>query len=190
MGAPLERGEVYVGPCGVLKDSNWLSSETIPHDQDTVVQIEAVIRRREVQFKNETKKGYGSLRFVGKDRELGLNSTHIAVLSRLFGPNTGDWQKQYVSLYVDPDVQSFGKTVCAVRIRARKVEVPKGRAISDRTATPAPVQSPQRDSMLADLNALDAPKLRAVQKSLGLDFPLGSLDTDQLARLHVAAMAM
>lgn len=120
----LEAGEVYRGPCGVLKDSQWLSAETIPADKDTVVQIQAVIRRTEVKFKNETKKGYGSLRFVGREKELGLNATHIKVLKALFGPMTGDWEKQWVSLYVDPNVNAFGQIVSAVRIRAKKTEPP------------------------------------------------------------------
>jgi len=121
MSEKLEEGEAYRGPCGVLKDSNWLSSETIPHDRDTVVEIEAVIRRREVKFKSETKKGYGSLRFKGKEKELGLNATHIKVLHALFGNDTGGWFGQRIALYVDHDVMSFGQKVSAVRIRAKKV---------------------------------------------------------------------
>lgn len=126
MGEKLEAGEVYRGPCGVLKDSQWLSAETLPTDKDTVVQIEAVIRRREVKFKNETKKGYGSLKFVGRERELGLNATHIKVLKALFGPMTGDWEKKHIALYVDPDVSAFGQIVSAVRIRARVPDIKAG----------------------------------------------------------------
>lgn len=125
MGERLEAGEVYVGPAGILKDSNWLNAESLPPDRDTVVQIEAVVRRKLVKFKNEEKRGYGSLRFAGKDKELGLNATHIHTLCQLFGANTGDWRGKYIALYVDPDVQAFGRTVSAVRIRARKVEPPK-----------------------------------------------------------------
>lgn len=138
----LEKGEVYRGPCGVLKDSNWLSAETLPQDRGTIVQIESVVRRREVKFKNETKKGYGSLRFVGRDRELGLNATHIAVLSRLFGPETGEWFGKWVELYVDHNVSAFGKTVSAVRIRARKVEPPaKGAKPPTETASVPPAET-------------------------------------------------
>lgn len=125
MGEKLEAGEVYVGPAGVLKDSNWLTAESLPADRDTPVQIEAVVRRREVKFKNETKKGYGSLRFVGKEKELGLNATHLHVLCALFGSNTGDWRGKWIALYVDPEVSAFGRTVAAVRIRPRKIEAPK-----------------------------------------------------------------
>lgn len=129
MGEKLEAGEVYRGPCGVLRDSQWLSAETIPADRDTVVQIQNVIRRKSVKFANETKKGYGSLRFVGAERELGLNATHLKVLKALFGPNTGDWEKKWIALYVDPDVSAFGQIVSAVRIRAKRVDPPaKGAA--------------------------------------------------------------
>lgn len=124
MGEKLESGEIYKGPCGVLKDSAWLSAETIPADRDTLVQIEAVIRRRLVKFKNETKHGYGSLRFKGKDKELGLNATHIKVLRALFGPDTSAWFGQWIALYVDPDVSAFGQIVSAVRIRVKRVDPP------------------------------------------------------------------
>lgn len=124
----LERGELYRGPCGVLRDSAWLSAETIPANKDTIVQIEAVVRRKEVKFKNETKHSYGSLRFKGATRELGLNSTHLKVLSALFGSDTGAWFDQWISLYVDPDVNAFGRTVSAVRIRAKKPAPPTPKA--------------------------------------------------------------
>lgn len=125
MGEKLEDGQYYTGLLGALKDSNWLNAESIPSDKDTVVQIEKVVRRGVVKFKDETKKGYGSLKFVGKDKELGLNATHIAVLTRLFGPTAKDIEGQWIALYVDPNVSSFGKIVSAVRIRAQKVKPPE-----------------------------------------------------------------
>lgn len=121
----LEAGEIYRGPCGVLKDSNWLTAEALPTDKDTIVQIEAVVRRKNVAFKNETKASYGSLRFKGASRELGLCATHLKVLKALFGPDTSTWFGQWVSLYVDPNVNAFGQIVSAVRIRAKRVEPPK-----------------------------------------------------------------
>jgi len=118
----LEAGEVYRGPCGVLKDSNWLTAETLPQDRETIVQIDVVLRRKAVKFQKETKKGYGSLRFKGKEKELGLNATNIRVLKALFGPETKEWEGKWIALYVDPNVEAFGQVVSAVRIRARKVE--------------------------------------------------------------------
>lgn len=120
----LETGEVFRGNAAELSDSNWLSADMLPDDKDTIVQIECVIRRREVKFKDETKKGYGSLRFVGKARELGLNATHRRVLTALFGRMASGWEGQWIALYVDPNVTSFGRIVPAVRIRAKKMAPP------------------------------------------------------------------
>lgn len=141
----LEAGEIYKGPCGILKDSNWLSAETIPADKDTLVQIEAVVRRKSVVFKNETKKGYGSLRFKGKDKELGLNSTHIKVLKALFGPDTSAWFGQWIALYVDPNVSAFGQTVSAVRIRAKRVEPAKAKASAPAQESLVPMTAEEMD---------------------------------------------
>jgi hypothetical protein len=124
VGEKLEAGEVYRGPCGVLKDSNWLSAENLPQNEDTILEIEAVIRRKTVKFANETKKGYGSLKFVGKEKELGMNAGHIKVLRALYGPNTGDWFGKRIALYVDPHVEAFGNIVSGVRIRVKKIEAP------------------------------------------------------------------
>lgn len=124
MGEKLEAGSEYRGPCGVLKDSNWLSAETIPADRDTILQIEKVVRRKAVKFKNETKTGYGSLKFTGREKELGLNATHLRVLSALYGSDTGKWFGQWIALYVDPAVSAFGQIVSAVRIRAKKPDPP------------------------------------------------------------------
>ncbi len=124
----IKEGDVYEGPVGLLKDSNWLTAESLPPDRDVMVQIETVRIRKDVEFKNETKRVYGSLVFVGRDRELGLNSTNIAVLSALYGPVAKGWFGKWIALYVDPDVKAFGRTVSAVRIRPKRVEPPKARA--------------------------------------------------------------
>lgn len=139
MATDLERGEVYKGPCGVLKDSNWLTAETLPTDRDTIVVIEAVIRRGSVKFKNETKKSYGSLRFVGKEKELGLNVVNMSRLVGMFGPDTTNWFGKTIALYVDPDVESFGKVVSAVRIRARQPNVGPAKPA---TAATKPAEQP------------------------------------------------
>lgn len=124
MSAKLEAGEPFRGQAGILKDSNWLNAEAIPPDRDTIVQIEAVIRRKQVKFKDETKNGYGSLRFVGKDKELGLNVGHLVALSALFGTSCGAWFGQWIALYVDPHVLAFGKYVAGIRIRAEQPKPP------------------------------------------------------------------
>jgi hypothetical protein len=155
MGEKLEAGEIYKGPCGVLKDSAWLTAETLPTDRDTLVQIEAVIRRREVKFKNETKKGYGSLRFKGKEKELGLCATHIRVLAALFGPDTTNWYGQWIALYVDDSVQAFGQIVSAVRIRAKKVDPSKVARAKPSAATPKPAASDDAPLSEEEMRAAD-----------------------------------
>jgi hypothetical protein len=156
MGEKIDAGEIYKGPCGVLKDSNWLSAESLPADKDTLVQIEAVVRRKEVKFKNETKTSYGSLRFKGAQKELGLNATHLKVLKALFGSDTTAWFGQWVALYVDPDVSAFGQIVSAVRIRAKKVEAPaRAGATAAAKAKPAPSESDTKDDGSADWQPRD-----------------------------------
>jgi hypothetical protein len=133
-----EGGELYRGPCGLLKDSAWVTAESLPTDRDTIVQIDAVVRRKSVEFnragKVEKKNNYGSLRFVGREKELGLNSTNLRVLSALFGSDTGKWFSQWIALYVDPDVNAFGHIVSAVRIRAKKIDAPAKHAPREREA--------------------------------------------------------
>src|SRR5688572_10374108 len=149
----LEQGEIYRGPCGILRDSQWLSAETLPTDRDTIVQIEAVIRRREVKFKSEVKRGYGSLRFVGREKELGLNSTHIKVLKALFGQMTDKWEKMWIALYVDPDVSAFGQIVSAVRIRAKRIDPP-----AKSGARPTTSEEPPTDGSASTDGASDWPR--------------------------------
>lgn len=138
----LDDGEVYKGPCGILKDSNWLTAESLPTDKDTIVQIKDVVRRKTVTFKNETKTGYGSLRFVGRDKELGLNATHLRVLSALFGKNCADWFGQWIALYVDPQVSAFGQIVSAVRIRAKRVDPKAQKQRVENVTEPTEVREP------------------------------------------------
>lgn len=122
MGKKYGDGEEYEGPVGLLKDSSWLTAESLPPDRDVVVVIESVRVRHNVEFKNETKAVYGSLVFQGKDKELGLNSTNLAVLTALFGAMAKDWKGKRIALYVDPDVKAFGRTVSAVRIRPKRID--------------------------------------------------------------------
>jgi hypothetical protein len=123
-------GEVYKGPCGIGRDSPWLTNEDLPHDRDVVVQIEKVVLRRNLKMQGGRDKAVGlSLKFAGRGRELLLNSTNRKVLSALFGPSTGEWFGKSVALYVEQDVRRpDGTRGPAVRIRAKRVDAPKGAA--------------------------------------------------------------
>jgi len=163
MSKELERGEVYEGPCGVLKDSAWFNSESIPSDRDTHIQIRDVVRRKEVKFKDDTKKGYGSLRFVGHDKELGLNATHMHVLAALFGNECRGWFGKWIALYVDPDVKAFGKTVSAVRIRAKRIDGPA----APESAQPAPKAADRPKG--APMEERQNKRMHALASELGKD---------------------
>ncbi len=145
-----EGGEVYRGPCGIFKDTAWLTAESIPGDgKDTPVQIEAVVRHKTLEFNRpgsktvEKKTNYGALKFVGKDKMLGLNATNLRILAALFGTDTSGWFGQWIALYVDPHVSAFGQIVSAVRIRAKKIDAPKA----------GKVAPPSSDEMFADRDA-------------------------------------
>lgn len=157
MAKPIGEGEAFSGSWGLLKDSNWLNATSIPADRDTVVTIEAVVRRASVKFKDEEKKGYGSLKFREFDKELGLCATHLNVLARLFG-SAKEAVGQKVALYVDPDVSAFGKTVAAVRIRPKKIAA----------SAPAAVLSEARKGVYDMLKASPA-DVKSIATALGLD---------------------
>ena len=118
-------GSVYKGPSGIARDSLWLTNEDIPHDRDTVVTIDAVVRRDNVKFQGGRSKPVTlSLRFVGKQRELALNATNRKTLAALFASNnTGEWYGKRVALFVEQDVRKpDGSRGPAVRIRAKRIE--------------------------------------------------------------------
>lgn len=117
-------GVDYRGPSGIARDSLWLTNEDVPHDRDTVVQIEAVVLRKGVKFQGgRTKANNLSLRFVGKSRELALNATNRKTLAALFqSNNTAEWFGKRIALYVEQGVRRpDGTTGPAVRIRAKRI---------------------------------------------------------------------
>lgn len=124
MGKDKDEGDVFEGSFDQLRDSTWLSSADLPWDRDTIVQIQEVRKHRNLKLQNETKSVAGTLVFVGKNKHLLMNAGHRAVLKMLFGDAKGA-KGGWIALFVDPEVESFGKIVSAVRIRAKKVEAPK-----------------------------------------------------------------
>lgn len=137
--ADVPNGEVYKGPCGIGRDSPWLTNEDIPHDRDVTATIEKVVVRRNLAMQGGREKRVAlSLAFVGKDRELMLNATNRKVLAALFGANTGEWFGKRVYLYVEQDVRRpDGTRGPAVRIRAKRVPDDGARPASAVAAAPA-----------------------------------------------------
>ncbi len=121
------QGTPYKGPSGIARESTWLTNEDIPHDKDTPVQIEAVVRRDNLTMdQGRTKPIALSLRFTGRKRELLLNATNRKTLAALFNSNnTAAWFGQWVALFVEQDVRKpDGTRGPAVRIRAKRIQPP------------------------------------------------------------------
>lgn len=121
------QGTPYKGPSGIARESTWLTNEDIPHDKDTAVQIEAVVRRDNLTMEGgRAKKVALSLRFVGRSRELLLNATNRKTLAALFNStDTGSWFGKWVALFVEQDVRRpDGTRGPAVRIRAKRIQPP------------------------------------------------------------------
>ena len=100
------------------KETPWLASEDLMGLGDVAVKIEAVYRHSDVEFEagRKEKKVY-SVAFVGKQKQLVLNSANRKSLVSKFGVNVKDWVGKEVKLYVDQNVRLMGKTVCGIRIR-------------------------------------------------------------------------
>ena len=99
------------------KDSPWLASEDIM-GLDVEVEIEKVYRHHDVEFDAGRKeKIVYSVAFVGKKKQLVLNSTNRKTLVSKFGVNVKDWFGKKVTLFVDPNVRMKGKVVNGIRIK-------------------------------------------------------------------------
>ena len=125
MGSETPPGTDYKGPCGIARESTWLTNEDIPHDRDTIVTIEKIRKRTNVKFQEgREKKVTISARFVGKERELLLNATHRATLAALTrSKECGPWWGLTIALFVEQGVRRPDGTVGpAVRIRAKRID--------------------------------------------------------------------
>lgn len=121
-------GRPYRGPSGVARDSVWLTNEDLPHDRDVVVTIENVMIRDEVKFAGgRVKHNVISLKFVGKQRELGLTAAcNRKTMNLLYTTNVANWVGKRVILFVEKNVGlPDGTRGPAVRIRAREPEPEK-----------------------------------------------------------------
>jgi len=111
------QGKEYGGPSGIGRDSVWLTAEDLVEGRDVEVKIEAVMLYPEVSFMGGRKRlNLIGLKFVGKERILGLNATNRKSLGKQFGNIAKAWKGQSITLYVT-ETQMAGETVKCVRIR-------------------------------------------------------------------------
>ncbi|MEY2849628.1 MAG: hypothetical protein RI885_2295 [Actinomycetota bacterium] len=114
------QGKEYAGPSGVGRDSIWLTAEDLIEGTDVKVRIEQVILYPVVTFMGGRKRvNMLGLKFVGKERILGLNATNRKTLNRAFGNLAKGWKGQEIVLFV-ADTMMAGETVKCVRIRDQK----------------------------------------------------------------------
>lgn len=114
------KGKAYEGPSGVGRDSVWLTNEDLLEGKDITVKIADVILYPEVTFQGGRKrKNYLGLKFVGKDRVLGVNATARKLLNRMFGNMVRGWKGQEITLFVT-ETELAGETVKCIRIRDKK----------------------------------------------------------------------
>ena len=114
------RGKEYSGPSGVGRDSVWLTAEDLVEGKDATVEIEQVILYPEVKFQaGRTRLNLLGLKFIGKQRVLGLNATNRKSLNKQFGNIAKGWKGQTITLYVT-ETQMAGETVKCVRIRDQR----------------------------------------------------------------------
>lgn len=177
-------GEVYRGPPGIARDSVWLTNEDIPHDKDTVAVIESIMLRKKLTFQGGRDKANGlSAKFVGKQRELLLNATNRKILAALYGATAGDWFGKQVALYVEQDVRRpDGTRGPAVRIRAKRFDVPAGRTAAPKSAPV--VAGFDRAAALRDLSAdAIAGEVNKAREALDIHGHLDTLSDEQLDAL-------
>jgi len=142
----LPQGIEFTGNAGKLRESPWLTFDLLDPEKDTVVTIERVVMRENLEFmkpgssKKDVKAVYGSLKFVGAKRELGLNATNLRSLIALFGVSAAAWKGKRIALFVDNKVRFGGSVVSAVRIRVTPVDAsaPSGEI---REESPPPAQA-------------------------------------------------
>jgi len=97
--------EPFEGRSGEMKkDSPWLASEDIM-GLEVEVEIEKVYRHQDVEFEAGRKeRTLYSVAFVGKKKQLVLNSTNRKKLLGKFGVNVKEWAGKKVTLFVDSEV--------------------------------------------------------------------------------------
>ena len=110
--------EVFTGRASEMRLSEWLAVEDIRGYGDCKVTIDKVIINRNVEFEGGRKVALVfSLKFVGKSRQLIINSAIRQLLVAKCGADVTDWTGHIITIYVDETVTMMGVTVGGIRIR-------------------------------------------------------------------------
>lgn len=165
------RSEEYTGNSAALKgDCPWLASEDILGAGDVTVTIEACYAVKAAEFEGGRKEDVYTLGFVGKKKQLVLNSINRKTLVKLYGTNVSEWKGKPITLWVDRNVRAFGEIRNGIRIRPT---APKVKAKQTEQSKPDPfgfeslIEQIDTASTLAEVEQIDsksrAAELTAVQ---------------------------
>ena len=99
--------------------SRCLSARAIDHvlleRGEVTVTIDQCYQNKDAEFDGGRKEDCFSLAFIGKHKQLVLNSTNRRRLVNAYGPNVADWTGKEIVLHVEK-VQAFGEMRNGIRI--------------------------------------------------------------------------
>ena len=128
----------HTGNSAAIKgDCPWLASEDILEAGDVVVTIEACYAVEGAEFEGGRKEDVYTLGFMGKKKQLVLNSVNRKTLVKLYGTNVSEWKGRQITLWVDRNVRAFGEIRNGIRIRPT-VPQAKPKQADPATAKPDP----------------------------------------------------
>jgi hypothetical protein len=97
------------------KATPWLASEDIMGVAPVKVEVKGCWFHKKVEFDGGRKEDIYAIEFVGKEKQLVLNSTNRQTMVAMFGANVKDWEGHSISLTV-VDCKMMGKKVKGIRI--------------------------------------------------------------------------
>lgn len=104
----------------VFADEPWLYSYDLPDDRDVTVKVEEVRHYPRVDLGGQKHTNVYGLKFVGKKKVLLLTAkATFKAMAKVGGKTFEDWVGKEIALYV-AEVDAFGQTVDAIRIRTPK----------------------------------------------------------------------
>lgn len=99
-------------------DKEFLGSWDLEGRKSIQIRIKEVVKGEIKTDKKTDKRPIAT--FYKTNKKMALNATNCKVLDKLFGPEIEDWAGKWIELFV-AQVDAFGDTVDAIRIRNKKV---------------------------------------------------------------------
>ena len=109
----------FSGHSSEMRDSPWLASEDLLERGEVTVTLDQCYQNKDAEFDGGRKEDCFSLAFIGKHKQLVLNSTNRRRLVNAYGPNVADWTGKEIVLHVEK-VQAFGEMRNGIRIKECK----------------------------------------------------------------------